>query len=207
MNALAEIALTGQEPEGHSMDTIVSTRIGTSPADSAGYLQGGPETMTTKTRHRRVRHAEQLARRSLKEAGSRRDVAGALGRSESTVSHEVTDRSHPTLTAAFDVFLQLNQYPGVSGRAFAEAAMEAVELRDIIEAETEVLVERGLYLMDAENNSDAVEDRASMVGPLEHAEALRVHASKAMYLAMILDALRYRNIDLHALYREQGAAS
>lgn len=159
-----------------------------------------------KTRQRLARskrHSEQLARRALKEAGTRRAVSRALGRSESTISHEVTDRFHPDLAKAFTVLLNLIGYPGVDGRAFAEACAEAVELSGIILADDEVLIDRGLFLLEAENRIGYAEDIASLSGH-GHAEALRKVASASAELASIIDEMAYRNVDLHEEYRDRA---
>lgn len=155
---------------------------------------------------RRQRHTAQLAQRAIREAGTPTRVGHAIGRSLSTASHYATDKVHPEFRDAFTVLLNLSQHPGVSGRAYAEAVSEAVELDEIVPAEAETLVARGLYLLEEENRRDSVEDDASMVSPPEHAAALRAHRDAASELAAILDELWFREIDLHALYRARRNA-
>lgn len=161
---------------------------------------------TTKRRYRTTRHAERLARRSLADAGSRRRVAQALGRSESTISHEVTDRSHPTIRAAFELLLSLDGEPGVNAVAFAEAAAEVVELSEVVNAASETLIERGIHLLGQENELGFREDMAALTGD-GHAEALRRVARASAALARIIDELELRDIDLHALYRAREVAA
>lgn len=159
----------------------------------------------TKRRYRAARHIERSAKRALRDAGARSEVARTLGRSISTISHEVSDRCHPTLKAAFDTLLLVVDGPKTTGRAFAEAATELVELVEIVQADDAVLIERGLFLMDHENKVDAVEDCRSLHGPVAHSDALRKVASVAAELASILAELWERGIDLHALNREVAA--
>lgn len=153
------------------------------------------------TTTRASRHSLRLAQQSIAYAGTRTDVARALGRDRSTVSHECTTRSHPVLAAAFDLFLGLVDSPGVSGRAFAEAAAEAVELREVVAEETAKLVERGLFLLDDLGRRLAGVYRQSLLGPLPHAESLRPLASVASELAAYLDELSLREVDLHQTVR------
>lgn len=165
------------------------------------------DTKTRKRRDRLQRHGERLARYSLAAAGRRSDVARALEKSLSTISHEVSDRCNPDLAKAFTVFLSLATRPGTSAAAFAQAVLEAQELVDVISAETETLIERGLFLLEEENRRDAVEDIASLRGSREHAEALRAHGAVVLELPGIIDELLLRNVDLHEVYRARGAAA
>lgn len=162
---------------------------------------------TRRTEHRRERHATRLARRSIGEAGGPTKVGKALGRSTSATCHDAKDREHPDLRAAFDLLVRLNAHPEVSGRAFAEAVQEAVELAEIVHAEDGVLIERGVWLLEEENARDAREDSDSLLGPAAHAEALRRHASVAAELASILDELAFRGIDLHQQYAQRRNAA
>lgn len=162
---------------------------------------------TRRQERRRTRHGTKLARRAIGEAGHPKKVGEALGVTRSAACHWKSDRVHPALREAFEVLLRLDAYPEVSGRAFAEAAAEAVELSEIVHADTEVLLPRGLYLMAYENETDKIEDDATVIGPEAHAEALRKHGSAVMELASILDELLFRGIDLHAEYRARRVAA
>ena len=162
----------------------------------------------TRKRQRRVeRHARRLAQESLAAAGSRTNVGKALGRSRSTISHEVTTRGHPVLEEAFGVLLNLLAHPGVCGRAFVDRAAEALELNDILDADTETLVARGLWLVEHENHFDALEDLASIKTAAEHMEACARHGAALLELraieAELLTPERGR-LDLLALYRQRA---
>lgn len=152
---------------------------------------------------RAARHSTRLAQQSIAEAGSRTAVARVTGRDRTTVSHECTTRAHPVLAAAFDFLVGLADSDEVTARAFAEAVAEAVELREIITADTDKLLERGLYLLEWENVLDAREDVAALVGTAMHSPALRTWARAASELAQIEDELGLRRIDLHAEFRRR----
>lgn len=150
------------------------------------------------------RHSIRLAQEALRGAGTRRDVARALGRSESTVSHECTTRAHPELARAFEVAILLNGHRGTSARALLESMAEAIELSEIATAETETLVERGLFLMDKEDRLEAAENLAAKSG-VDYARALRAEASAQNELAAIIDELatpERGSIDLLVVYRK-----
>ena len=53
--------------------------------------------------------------------------------------------------------------PKTTGRAFAEAATELVELAEIIQADDSTLIDRGLFLLQHENQVDAIEDCRSLL--------------------------------------------
>ena len=192
-----------------SMGANVPAGIATDVAKSGRIMRSrGLETME-KTRKRKVRikrHAERFARDVIRRAGKQADVGRAIDKRPGTLGHYCTDRPHPVLVEAFEVLIQLNGTPGVSAQAFAEAASELVELSDIVTADTPVLIERALYLLEWENEVGWREDQASMVGKGEHAKWLRVVASASSELASLLDELRYREVDAHELFRERGAA-
>lgn len=158
---------------------------------------------TKKRMARAQRHAERLGRAAVRDAGSRTDVARALGRSRSTVSHEATTRSHPELKRALEIAVLLNGGRGTSARPLAEAMAEAVELSDIVTAEDATLITRGCYLLDREDLLEADENRAAKTG-VGYAEALRAEASAQFELAQIIDELAYRKIDLLALHRQRA---
>lgn len=167
-------------------------------------LETRVNTTDTKKRIARARrHAERLGRAAIRGAGSRTDVARALGRSRSTVSHDATTRSHPELAKALEIAVLLNGGRGTSARALAEAMAEAVELSDIVTAEDATLITRGRYLLDREDLLEANENRAAKSG-VGYAEALRAEASAQFELAQILDELEYRKIDLLALHRQRA---
>lgn len=159
--------------------------------------------MDTKELRSRKRHARRLAMEALDRAGSRTAVARALGVARATISHECTSRPNRTLEGFFDLFLNVNACPDAAARAIADAVNEALEVRDIISADTETLVERGVYLVEQENRLDALEDTASLRSTLSHAAAGKTHASALFELAAIEHELLVRRVDLLAVYRER----
>lgn len=163
-----------------------------------------PTTTELKSRTRRAEsHAKRLAHRSLRSAGQPKDVGRALGKSRSTIAHEITSRFNPELKRAYEMTILLNGHPGTNGRAVAEAMLEASELTDIVMAETETLVSRGLFLLDQEDLKEGAENRAAKAG-VDYSDALRAEASVQMELAAIIDELRTHergSIDLLAVYR------
>lgn len=158
---------------------------------------------TRKRLDRQKRHAQRLSREALGGAGTRRAVGRALGRSEATVSHDVTDRYHPD---AYRLFAALVGSVGTTGRAFADACAEAVELSEIVTAEDEDLTRRGLYLLEWEDELCRREDQAALRRS-GHAAALRRVASASAELAMILDECAERGIDLYALLDARQVAA
>lgn len=159
------------------------------------------------TERRRDRHARRLNQDAIRGAGSPTKVGRALDVSRTAVCHWTSDRVNPALREAFGVLLRLDAHPEVSGRAFAEAVSEAVELSEVVHAADEVLVARGVYLMVEENRSCQAEDEASLIGPEAHSAALRKHGNHALELAGIIDELLFRRIDLHAEYRARAVGS
>lgn len=162
---------------------------------------------TQRNERRRDRHVRRLSQRALREAGTPTNVGRALGKAQSTISHESTTRTNPTIQAALELLIRLRQHPDVDPTALRLAMDEALDLEDLTLADDETLIARGLWLMPEENRSDALEDDASYLDPHTHAEALRRHSRIAAELAAILDELAYREIDLHQLYFESRAAA
>lgn len=164
----------------------------TGPADPVEYMhppiEEGPMEQTRRLVRRMDRHADRLARHALAEAGPRNRVALALGKSESTISHEVTDRVNPELRDAFRIFLNLNGHPGVSGRAFADAVNEAIELSEIVLADTDTLLARGVHLLSQKAGLVIGEIEASHTGD-GHSAVLRKLGSVLLELAAITDEL------------------
>jgi len=157
--------------------------------------------MNTDTMRRAERHAHRLSARALKGAGKLRSVGSALGVHPSRVGHWRTDQAHPVLVPAFGVMCMLNAAKDATARSFADAAMEAVELREIIGAETDVILRRGTYLLlEWEHELEARENRAALMGP-GHSEALRAEASAQIELATTIEELAARGLDLHAIAR------
>jgi len=153
------------------------------------------------TTMRRVeRHAHRLAADAVRGAGKLRPVGRALGVHPSRVGHWRTDTAHPALAQAFGLLCLLNAGAETTARAFADACAEAVELREIIGADTDVVTARGIYLLGRECDLEAAENRAGLVGR-GHADALRAEASAQVELAGIIDELDYRGLDLHAAAR------
>lgn len=152
---------------------------------------------------RTVRHAERLAKRSIRYAGPRHEVARVLKRSPSTISHEVRNRAHPTLKASFAMMVSLSEDSKVSPWAYMTACKEAVELATVVEVDDESLVASGIRLLAEENASCRDEDDATLMGELAHAEALARHAEVCLKLSATLVDAHERGIPLHALYRER----
>lgn len=162
---------------------------------------------TMKRRERRTRrHAERLGVRALRGTGKIRDVADVLGRSPGRAGHNMKDEAHPTVRDFVSLVLTMSGSSAIRLRPVLEALEEAVELNDILRAPTATLIDRGLYLLDHENDVGAHEDRLSMVGA-GHSDALREVAEVSRELAAIIDELAARAVDLHALYRERAAAA
>lgn len=160
--------------------------------------------MSTRDKARRtVRHSERLAKRSIRYAGARKDVARVLQRSPSTISHEVRNRAHPTLKASFAMMVSLSEDAKVSPWAFAVACKEAVELATVLDSDDDSLIASGIRLLTEENDTDRVEDDATLAGELAHAEALARHAEVCLKLSATLVEAHERGIALHALYRER----
>jgi hypothetical protein len=160
-----------------------------------------PMDTTRSLKHWRDRYSSGLAKRALSDAGPRVHVARILGRAESTIRNECTTRENNAIRSALDIVLRLVVGAGASARAFAEAVLEAVDVGELLLAETETLIARGLYLLPEENRRDALEDDMSLVGAALHADALRAHRDAAGELASIIDVLLLRGVDLHAEYR------
>lgn len=156
---------------------------------------------TNGSRRWRKSHAERLGRHTLRESGRRSDVADALGRSISTISHEVTDRCHPELAAAFTLMLDLERHPSTGARSFLDAVEQIVTLAEIEGQTNEAFIARGVYLLDAEDQTCHEEDIAARMSQADHAEALLKHGSLVMELAAYLADAPRRGIDLHAEWR------
>lgn len=186
--------------DGHRGATMAST--------IAPERANPEETMETtrRTEDRKTRHAKRLARRSIGAAGTPTNVGKALERARSTVSHEGTDREHPALRDAFAVLLRLDAYPEVSGRAFAEAVSEAVELSEIVHADDETLIARGLWLLDGEDPAQGRENTAARLG-LGYWDACEATGQLHVELAQIGRECELRGIDLLKLQRERTAAA
>lgn len=169
-----------------------------------GKLQNpGGMMERTASRWRRKAHAEDLGRYALREAGKRSHVADALSRSISTISHEVKDRCHPTLYAAFELMLDLARHPNTGTRSFLDAVELTVTLAEIESQPTGAFIARGLYLLDAEDETCAQEDIAARLSQDAHAESLLRHGAMVNELAAYLKDAKRRRIDLHAEWRAQ----
>lgn len=174
------------------------------PGGSRGNLLREAETMSS-TRLKARWHARRLAQEAIGGAGRRKDVADATGRSESTVSSDVTERYHPE---AFDLLLNLIESPGTTGRAFAERCIEAVELHEILNSSREVLIERGLFLMPTENRADSEEDDASLMGPVRWAVSLQKVRDVSGELAIVVLVLWHHfGVDLRRVYEDRMRAA
>lgn len=150
-------------------------------------------------------HARRLAQDAIAGAGSRKSVAEATGRSESTVSSDVTERYHPK---AYELLVALIESPGTTGRAFAEACLEAVELHEVFSASQEVLVNRGLFLIPESHRADLEKGEARLMGPVEWAVALQKSRDVDGELAIIVLVLwQHFNVDLRQLYIERKRAA
>jgi hypothetical protein len=178
----------------------VATRTAIGPADRAGSLHTSLEIDMEKTRRRldrARRHAERLSQEALKGAGSRRAAGQALGRSESTVSHECTSRAHPAIAEVMSMLIMLNGFPGTTGRAIRNAVVEAQELHDIVHADDETLIARGLYLLAKEDLLESAENGAAKART-GYSEALRAEGHAQIELAAVMDELEYRGLCLWA---------
>jgi hypothetical protein len=147
-------------------------------------------TETKKRVGRAERHAQRLARRAISEAGTRRDVAAALGRSENLVSSYATRFGFPELVKALTVLMLLFRGRATKARALLEALDEALELREIILEDTDRLIARGRVLIEKVNQLDARADTASLQSDEAHSGALRSLGSACFELAQIEDELR-----------------
>jgi len=159
---------------------------------------------------RRVRVAEdaaiRLARKSIRGAGALDDVARALGRSRYTVCRYGTERWHPDLKKAFEVAVLMNGQPGVSVRELEEATTELRHFSDVLMAEADTLVERGLYLMAARHRWNLDETVAAETDDPSFEEKLEREGHGQIELAAISRVLRdVHDIDLRVRYR--GARS
>lgn len=138
------------------------------------------------------RTATDLARRSLRGAGTLERVGRRLpdARAKATVGSYVTRSAHPALLPFFRVlvgldpwsyaavmdglrvFRGLNAAEDVTARAMAEAFLEAVEIRELVDAEPERLIERGRWLLAKRHEWNARECAAGESGSPDFDDAL-----------------------------------
>lgn len=149
---------------------------------------------TTKKRlDRAKRHARRLAMQAIDGAGSRRAVAEAIGRNESTVSHEATSRANPVLHEALALEIMLDAHPATTGDSVRRAFYEARELHPILMADSGTLVERAMYLIVHEDRLEAAENGAAKTH-VGYSDALRAEGHAQIELAAIIDELDLRGI-------------
>lgn len=161
-----------------------------------------------KARARRIRterHRDTLAVAAYRRTpGTQAQKAEARGVAPGTVGHYHTDRPDPALAEILERLIAGLSIQGVSPTALLEAVEEAYELHWLASADDEVLIRRGVTLMQTENEVGYKEDVASLTGN-GHSEWLRKVADASRELAMTIDELMYRGIDLHQRYREAMA--
>lgn len=166
------------------------------------------ETMRRKER-RRDRHATRLAQRAIREAGTPTKVGEALGVTRSAACHwgrENGDRTHPALRDAFAVLVRLDAHPEVDGRAFVQAASDAVELSELVHAEDGTLIARGLCLLEKEDHAQAVENTAARTC-IGYWDACEATGNLHVELAQIGRELEARGIDLCTRYRDRAVSA
>jgi hypothetical protein len=158
----------------------------------------------TRLRKLRIeRHASRLAHEAIRHAGTLRAVGAALGKAESTIGHEVTDRHN---RAVLDVCVRLINGSATDPLALLQAMEDAYELECIAKASDERLTADGFVLLDVESARDGAEDLAALIGPLEHADALDRYRPIAKRLSLVERELAERGKNLHALYRRRRTA-
>lgn len=179
------------------MGANVPARIATGPADQPGFLQHLETDMdkTKKRLDRAKRHARRLAMQALDDAGTRRAVADATDRDESTISHECTSRPNRVLHEAFAMEMMLDRHPATTGEPIRRAFYEARELHPILMADDETLVERAMYLIVQEDALEAAENGAAKTRD-DYADALRAEGHAQIELAAIIDELEMRGLDV-----------
>ncbi len=64
-------------------------------------------------------------------------------------------------------------------------------------------VERGCWLIEAENESCSEEDRATLLGMDAHLRSLGIHQDHIAELRQTMIVLETRGVDLHAEYRRR----
>ena len=155
----------------------------------------------TRSRWRKRRHAEDAAKRTMRDSGRRTDVAAARGLHISTVSHRTKGKCDPVLLAAYQVAIEFDEHAQTSVRPMAQALDELADLSEIVLLEDGPFVERGVWLIEEEHRLDSLEDAGGMHGQLEHAEALRRYGRVVRELPLYLEEAALRGLDLHAEWR------
>lgn len=148
----------------------------------------------------RKRIARRLTQDAIDGAGSRAAMGRALGHSPSTISHQVTTRVNPEL---HELISRLIASPEASARTVARAVTDAVEIGEVASESTEDLVERGCWLIEAENQSCEAESTASLIGTAAHLRSLGIHQDHIAELRQTMIVLETRGVDLHAEYRRR----
>ncbi|MFA6044169.1 MAG: hypothetical protein WC718_04235 [Phycisphaerales bacterium] len=149
------------------------------------------------------RHAARLAKNAIRySGGTLRSTGDALGRAESTMGHEVTDRPN---RAVLDICTRLIAGNATNPMALIQSQEDAFELGAIVTADTDRLIRDGLALMAQESERDGHEDDAALCGGMAHAEALDRYRVVARQLSLTIRELAMRGIDLHAEYRRRRA--
>lgn len=161
---------------------------------------------TRKRERRRARHVLSLSRRAIREAGTPSHIGEAVGVTRSAASHWTSDRVNPVLRDAFALLIRLDAHPGLSGRAFAEAVAEVVELSEIVHVSDAVLIERGVYLLGWITEAGRRE-RVAGLRRRGHADELRRVASAAAELAQIMDEATARGMDLYVRFDARELAA
>lgn len=160
---------------------------------------------TRRRERRRTDHARRISMAAMREAGSPADVGRALGKSPSTVRHERTSRTNPVIEAACDMLMRLRQMPGCDPAAIRRRLDEAMDLEDLTAADDETLIERGIYLIDHEDEVQAEENSACRMGGDGYWEACRKTGVLHTELSLIGIELAERGVDLLDTYRGRKA--
>lgn len=158
---------------------------------------------TRKRERRRSRHARNLARCAIAEAGTPTKVGEAVGRAPSTVAHWTSDRECPEVRDFFEMAVRISQHPDLDADALLQRLDDAIAFDSLVMVDTDRLIEEGLYLKDFENEVGAREDCASMVSDAEHEKWLaRVERASAR-LRRVSAELRERGVSLDGEYRRR----
>lgn len=196
-------------PEMCSMGSTISagaTGLGADPA--ANLTKGTTMENARMTKVRLDQHTARLARRGVDEAGSRRDVAKRWNINETTATrYATTHQLRPEFRDALRSAMQLST-DETTARAFKEAVCEAWELREIVAAPTEKLIDRGVFLLEREPAVEARENGAVLAPRSEWREAMRLEAELQLE-AIAIDAeleLRPDGVDLRAELQRRKAA-
>jgi hypothetical protein len=158
----------------------------------------------TRLRKLRIeRHASRLSHEAIRHAGTLRAVGAALGKAESTIGHEVTDRHN---RAVLDICVRLIAGSATDPLALLQAMEDAYELSDLVAKDTERLIAEGIDAMAEESRLDGAEDDAGIIGGTVHADAIDRYRLVARRASLRIRELAERGVDIHGLYRQRRTA-